>query len=295
MDLFRAHVLVCGGTGCSSSGSAELIKRFEEQIAKNGLDKEVKVVRTGCFGLCEAGPVVIVYPEGTFYSRIKVDDVDEIVSEHLLKGRIVQHLIYKEKADEEQHSTLENIDFYRPQLRLALRNCGRIDPENIDEYIAFDGYRALGKALTEMTPQQVIDEVLKSGLRGRGGAGFPTGKKWQFAAASKADQKYMVCNADEGDPGAFMDRSVLEGDPHAVLEAMAIGGYAIGASVGYIYVRAEYPIAVKRLQIAIDQAREYGLLGEHIFGKYVEHKTEEWDEYKIRVTPWELDRYLERY
>ena len=266
MDLFRAHVLVCGGTGCSSSGSAELIKRFEEQIAKNGLDKEVKVVRTGCFGLCEAGPVVIVYPEGTFYSRIKVDDVDEIVSEHLLKGRIVQHLIYKEKADEEQHSTLENIDFYRPQLRLALRNCGRIDPENIDEYIAFDGYRALGKALTEMTPQQVIDEVLKSGLRGRGGAGFPTGKKWQFAAASKADQKYMVCNADEGDPGAFMDRSVLEGDPPAVLEAMAIGGYAIGASVGYIYVRAEYPIAVKRLQIAIDQAREYGLLGEHIFG-----------------------------
>ena len=266
MDLFRAHVLVCGGTGCSSSGSAELIKRFEEQIAKNGLDKEVKVVRTGCFGLCEAGPVVIVYPEGTFYSRIKVDDVDEIVSEHLLKGRIVQHLIYKEKADEEQHSTLENIDFYRPQLRLALRNCGRIDPENIDEYIAFDGYRALGKALTEMTPQQVIDEVLKSGLRGRGGAGFPTGKKWQFAAASKADQKYMVCNADEGDPGAFMDRSVLEGDPHAVLEAMAIGGYAIGASVGYIYVRAEYPIAVKRLQIAIDQSREYGLLGEHIFG-----------------------------
>ena len=266
MDLFRAHVLVCGGTGCSSSGSAELIKRFEEQIAKNGLEKEVKVVRTGCFGLCEAGPVVIVYPEGTFYSRIKVDDVDEIVSEHLLKGRIVQHLIYKEKADEEQHSTLENIDFYRPQLRLALRNCGRIDPENIDEYIAFDGYRALGKALTEMTPQQVIDEVLKSGLRGRGGAGFPTGKKWQFAAASKADQKYMVCNADEGDPGAFMDRSVLEGDPHAVLEAMAIGGYAIGASVGYIYVRAEYPIAVKRLQIAIDQAREYGLLGEHIFG-----------------------------
>ena len=266
MDLFRAHVLVCGGTGCSSSGSAELIKRFEEQIAKNGLDKEVKVVRTGCFGLCEAGPVVIVYPEGTFYSRIKVDDVDEIVSEHLLKGRIVQHLIYKEKADEEQHSTLENIDFYRPQLRLALRNCGRIDPENIDEYIAFDGYRALGKALTEMTPQQVIDEVLKSGLRGRGGAGFPTGKKWQFAAASKADQKYMVCTADEGDPGAFMDRSVLEGDPHAVLEAMAIGGYAIGASVGYIYVRAEYPIAVKRLQIAIDQAREYGLLGEHIFG-----------------------------
>ena len=266
MDLFRAHVLVCGGTGCSSSGSAELIKRFEEQIAKNGLDREVKVVRTGCFGLCEAGPVVIVYPEGTFYSRIRPDDVDEIVSEHLLKGRIVQHLVYKEKADEEQHVTLDNIDFYRPQMRLALRNCGVIDPENIDEYIAFDGYRALAKALTEMTPDQVISEVLKSGLRGRGGAGFPTGKKWQFAAASKADQKYMVCNADEGDPGAFMDRSVLEGDPHSVLEAMAIGGYAIGASEGYIYVRAEYPIAVKRLEIAINQVREYGLLGKNIFG-----------------------------
>ena len=266
MDLFRAHVLVCGGTGCSSSGSAELIKRFEEQIAKNGLDREVKVVRTGCFGLCEAGPVVIVYPEGTFYSRIRPEDVDEIVSEHLLKGRVVQHLVYKEKANEEQHVTLDNIDFYRPQMRLALRNCGVIDPENIDEYIAFDGYKALAKVLTEMTPEQVIDEVLKSGLRGRGGAGFPTGKKWQFAAASKADQKYMVCNADEGDPGAFMDRSVLEGDPHSVLEAMAIGGYAIGASEGYIYVRAEYPIAVKRLEIAINQAREYGLLGKNIFG-----------------------------
>ena len=265
MDLFRAHVLVCGGTGCSSSGSAELIKRFEEQIAKNGLEKEVKVVRTGCFGLCEAGPVVIVYPEGTFYSRIHVEDVDEIVSEHLLKGRIVQHLVYKEKADEEQHSTLENIDFYRPQMRLALRNCGVIDPENIDEYIAFDGYKALAKVLTEMTPQQVIDEMIKSGLRGRGGAGFPTGKKWQFAAASKADQKYIICNADEGDPGAFMDRSILEGDPHSVIEAMTIGGYAIGATEGYIYVRAEYPIAVKRLEIAIKQAREYGLLGKNIF------------------------------
>ena len=266
MDLFRAHVLVCGGTGCSSSGSAELIARFEEQIAKNGLDREVKVVRTGCFGLCEAGPVVIVYPEGTFYSRIHPEDVDEIVSEHLLKGRIVQHLVYKEKADEEQHVSLDDIDFYRPQMRLALRNCGVIDPENIDEYIAFDGYKALAKVLTEMTPEQVTAEVLKSGLRGRGGAGFPTGKKWQFAAASKADQKYIVCNADEGDPGAFMDRSVLEGDPHSVLEAMVIGGYAIGASEGYIYVRAEYPIAVKRLEIAINQAREYGLLGKNIFG-----------------------------
>ena len=267
MDLFRAHVLVCGGTGCTSSGSAELIKRFEEQLAANGLEKEVKVVRTGCFGLCEAGPVVIVYPEGTFYSRIKVEDVDEIVTEHLLKGRIVNHLVYKEKADEEEeHTTLEDIDFYRPQMRLALRNCGRIDPENIDEYIAFDGYKALGKVLTEMSPEDVIQEMIKSGLRGRGGGGFPTGKKWQFAAASKADQKYIICNADEGDPGAFMDRSILEGDPHSVIEAMAIGGYAIGASEGYVYVRAEYPIAVKRLQLAIDQAREYGLLGKDIFG-----------------------------
>jgi len=267
MDLFRAHVLVCGGTGCTSSGSAELIARFEEQIAKNGLDKEVKVIRTGCFGLCEAGPVVIVYPEGTFYSRIRVEDVDEIVSEHLLKGRTVQHLVYKEKAEEEEeHSTLENIDFYRPQMRLALRNCGVIDPENIDEYIAFDGYKALGKVLTEMSPEDVIKEMIESGLRGRGGGGFPTGKKWQFAAASKADQKYIICNADEGDPGAFMDRSILEGDPHSVIEAMAIGGYAIGATEGYVYVRAEYPIAVKRLQLAIDQAREYGLLGKNIFG-----------------------------
>ena len=267
MDLFRAHVLVCGGTGCTSSGSAELIARFEEQIAKNGLDKEVKVIRTGCFGLCEAGPVVIVYPEGTFYSRIRVEDVDEIVSEHLLKGRTVQHLVYKEKAaEEEQHATLENIDFYRPQMRLALRNCGVIDPENIDEYIAFDGYKALGKVLTEMSPEDVIKEMIESGLRGRGGGGFPTGKKWQFAAASKADQKYIICNADEGDPGAFMDRSILEGDPHSVIEAMAIGGYAIGATEGYVYVRAEYPIAVGRLQTAIDQAREYGLLGKNIFG-----------------------------
>ena len=266
MDLFRAHVLVCGGTGCSSSGSAELIKRFEEQIAKNGLDREVKVVRTGCFGLCEAGPVVIVYPEGTFYSRIRPEDVDEIVSEHLLKGRVVQHLVYKEKADEEQHVTLDNIDFYRPQMRLALRNCGVIDPENIDEYIAFDGYAALGKVLTEMTPEQVIQTMLDSGLRGRGGAGFPTGLKWKFAAGNKADQKYVCCNADEGDPGAFMDRSILEGDPHVVIEAMAIAAYAIGASQGYIYVRAEYPIAVHRLQVAISQAREYGLLGDDIFG-----------------------------
>ena len=268
MELYRSHVLVCGGTGCSSSGSAKLIERFEEQLKEKGLEKEVKVVRTGCFGLCEAGPVVIVYPEGTFYSRVKVEDVDEIVSEHLLKGRKVQHLVYVDHKTHESsvQKSLNEIGFYKQQERVALRNCGVIDPENIDEYIAFDGYQALAKALTEMTPEQVIQEVLDSGLRGRGGAGFPTGKKWQFARASQAEHKYFVCNADEGDPGAFMDRSLLEGDPHAILEAMAIGGYAIGAEEGWIYVRAEYPIAVKRLEKAIEQAHEYGLLGKNIFG-----------------------------
>ena len=268
MDIYRAHVLCCGGTGCTSSGSAQIIERFEQKIKEAGLEKEVKVVRTGCFGLCEAGPVVIVYPEGTFYSRVKVEDVDEIVSEHLLKGRHVQHLVYTDHATHEQNANkgLQDINFYKPQKRVALRNCGVIDPENIDEYLAFDGYKALEKALTSMTREQVIDEILKSGLRGRGGGGFPTGLKWKFTYSSQADQKYVACNADEGDPGAFMDRSVLEGDPHCVLEAMAIAGYAIGASEGYIYVRAEYPIAVKRLEIAIAQAHEYGLLGENIFG-----------------------------
>ncbi len=268
MDLYRAHVLVCGGTGCTSSGSAQLIERFEQQLAEKGLDKEVKVIRTGCFGLCEAGPVVIVYPEGTFYSRVKVEDVDEIVSEHLLKGRKVQHLVYVDHATQESSvsKSLEEIGFYKLQKRLALRNCGVIDPENIDEYIAFDGYKALAKALTEMTREEVVQTILDSGLRGRGGGGFPTGLKWKFGAASQADQKYIACNADEGDPGAFMDRSLLEGDPHAIIEAMAIGGYAIGASEGYVYVRAEYPIAVRRLQVAIDQAKEYGLLGNNIFG-----------------------------
>ena len=267
MDLYRAHVLVCGGTGCTSSGSAQLIERFEQQLAEKGLDKEVKVIRTGCFGLCEAGPVVIVYPEGTFYSRVKVDDVDEIVSEHLLKGRKVQHLVYVDHATKESSVTksLDEIGFYKLQKRVALRNCGVIDPENIDEYIAFDGYKALAKALTEMTREEVIQTVLDSGLRGRGGGGFPTGLKWKFGAASQADQKYIACNADEGDPGAFMDRSVLEGDPHSVLEAMTIAGYAVGAHQGYVYVRAEYPLAVKRLQIAIDQAHEYGRLGKNIF------------------------------
>jgi NADH:ubiquinone oxidoreductase subunit F (NADH-binding)/(2Fe-2S) ferredoxin/NAD-dependent dihydropyrimidine dehydrogenase PreA subunit len=267
MELYRAHVLVCGGTGCTASGSGELLKRFEEKLKENSLEKEIKIVRTGCFGLCEAGPVVIVYPEGTFYSRVKVEDVDEIVSEHLLKGRKVQHLVYVDHATQESSVTksLDEIGFYKKQKRLALRNCGVIDPENIDEYIAFDGYKALGKVLTEMTREQVIDEVIKSGLRGRGGAGFSTGMKWKFTYQSQADQKYVACNADEGDPGAFMDRSVLEGDPHSVIEAMAIAGYAIGASEGYIYVRAEYPIAVKRLAIAIEQAKEYGLLGKNIF------------------------------
>ncbi|WP_302761532.1 NADH-quinone oxidoreductase subunit NuoF [Christensenella hongkongensis] len=266
MDFYRAHVLVCGGTGCTSSGSGEIISKFESELAEKGLDKEVKVVRTGCFGLCEAGPIVIVYPEGAFYSRVKVDDVAEIVEEHLLKGRIVERLLHKEDNVEDVATTLDDIEFYKKQNRVALRNCGVIDPEVIDEYIAFDGYKALGTCLTEKTPEDVIDIIKKSGLRGRGGGGFPTGMKWQFGHDAKGDQKYVICNADEGDPGAFMDRSVLEGDPHSVIEAMAIAGYAIGANMGYVYVRAEYPIAVKRLQIAIDQAKEYGLLGKGIFG-----------------------------
>ena len=266
MDLFRSHVLICAGTGCTSSGSTLVYNRFEKLIADNNLTREVKLVHTGCFGLCEAGPVVIVYPEGAFYSRIQESDVDEIVSEHLVKGRIVTRLLYKESIEPTGGvKALDDVDFYKKQKRIALRNCGVINPEAIDEYIAFDGYKALGKALTEMTPAEVIDVMTRSGLRGRGGAGFPTGRKWAFAAAQPAGQKYVCCNADEGDPGAFMDRSVLEGDPHAVLEAMAIAGYAIGSNQGYIYVRAEYPIAVKRLKIAIDQAREYGLLGDNIF------------------------------
>ena len=265
MDLFRSQVLICGGTGCTSSGSPELIRLFEEKIKNAGLEKEVKVVRTGCFGLCEMGPIVIVYPEGAFYSHIKPENVDEIVNEHLLKGRIVRHLLCREAVEQEGATkSLDEVDFYKKQKRVALRNCGVIDPERIDEYIAFDGYKALAKVLTEMTPQQVIDTIKASGLRGRGGAGFPTGTKWQFAANSVSDQKYVCCNADEGDPGAFMDRSILEGDPNAVIEAMAIAGYAIGANQGYIYVRAEYPIAVKRLQVAIREAREYGLLGKNI-------------------------------
>ena len=265
--MIRTHVMICGGTGCTSSDSPKIAEAMENEIVKLGLQDEVRVVRTGCFGLCEMGPVMIIYPDGTFYSRVKVSDVPEIASEHLLKGRIVERLVHRDAdAEKVDLPTLKDIEFYKPQLRVALRNCGSINPEDIEEYIAMDGYAALGKVLTEMTPEQVIEEMTKSGLRGRGGAGFPTGLKWKFAAVNKTPHKYVVCNADEGDPGAFMDRSVLEGDPHAILEAMCIAGYAIDAHQGYIYVRAEYPIAVHRLKIAINQAREYGLLGKDIFG-----------------------------
>ncbi|MGN0527314.1 MAG: NADH-ubiquinone oxidoreductase-F iron-sulfur binding region domain-containing protein [Acutalibacteraceae bacterium] len=264
--MYRAHVLVCGGTGCTSSHSGELIDALNENIKSHGLEDEISVVRTGCFGLCALGPIMIVYPEGCFYSEVKVEDIPEIVEEHLLKGRIVKRLLYSETVKEEEVKPLRETNFYKNQHRVALRNCGVIDPENIEEYIAVDGYRALAKALTEMTPDEVIQTVIDSGLRGRGGGGFPTGRKWSFTAANKADQKYVVCNADEGDPGAFMDRSVLEGDPHCIVEAMAICGYATGATEGYVYVRAEYPIAVGRLQKAIDDARAYGLLGKNIFG-----------------------------
>ena len=263
--MYRSHVLVCGGTGCTSSGSQRIIDRLEKEIAANGLSEEVGVVKTGCFGLCALGPIMIVYPEGTFYSMVREDDIPEIVSEHLLKGRVVTRLLYDETTKADKIIPLNETNFYKKQHRVALRNCGVINPENIEEYIGTGGYEALGVVLTEKTPEDVIQILLDSGLRGRGGAGFPTGLKWKFAAQNEADQKYVCCNANEGDPGAFMDRSILEGDPHAVLEAMAIAGYAIGASQGYIYVRAEYPIAVKRLEIAIGQAREYGLLGENIF------------------------------
>ena len=264
--MFRSHVMVCGGTGCTSSGSQKIIDAFNKEIAAAGLHKEVKVIKTGCFGLCALGPIVVVYPEGSFYSMVQPEDVKEIVNEHLLKGRVVTRLLYDETVQGDTIKSLNDTEFYKHQMRVALRNCGRIDPDNIEEYIAYDGYAALGKALTEMTPDEVIKTVLDSGLRGRGGGGFPTGRKWQLAAVNKADQKYVACNADEGDPGAFMDRSILEGDPHAVIEAMAIAAYAIGATKGYVYIRAEYPIAVGRLEIAIAQAREAGLLGQNIMG-----------------------------
>ena len=263
----KYNVLVCGGTGCTSSHSEQIVEKLNSEIAANGLEKDVKVVLTGCFGLCALGPIMIVYPEGCFYSMVDVNNIPRIVKEHLVEGKPVTELLYKETvAEDGSIKALDETDFYKKQIRVALRNCGVIDPEDINEYIANDGYLALAKVLTEMTPDDVIKCVSDSGLRGRGGGGFPTGRKWALTAPNKAPQKYVVCNADEGDPGAFMDRSVLEGDPHCVIEAMAIAGYAIGATLGYVYVRAEYPIAVRRLQIAIDQAREAGLLGKNIFG-----------------------------
>ena len=267
MNFVRSHILVCTGTGCSSSNSPKIIEAFERELKAQGMDQEARVVKTGCFGLCAMGPVVLIYPEGAFYTHVTPDDVPEIVSEHIVKGRIVQRLLHKEGDNAEKVTSLSDTRFYKNQYRIALRNCGVINPESIDEYIGTGGYEALGRALTEQTPQQVIDAILASGLRGRGGAGFPTGRKWQMThdAVSPDGVKFVCCNADEGDPGAFMDRSVLEGDPHSVIEAMTIAGYAIGAHQGYIYVRAEYPIAVHRLQVAIGQAREYGLLGKNIF------------------------------
>lgn len=267
MAFKRSQILLCGGTGCTSSGSQTLVKEFKKELIKHELMDEVELVITGCFGLCELGPVVIVYPEGTFYSRVEPSDIPELVEEHLVKGRPLERLIYSEKKEGEHPLSINELGFYKKQKRIALANCGVIDPEDIEEYIAFDGYMALEKVLFKMTPQEVIDEVKASGLRGRGGGGFPTGLKWQFAynADSPDGVKFVACNADEGDPGAFMDRSVLEGDPHRLIEAMAIAAYAIGAQKGYVYVRAEYPIAVKRLQIAIDQAKDYGLLGDNVF------------------------------
>jgi len=266
MALYRAHVLICHGTGCASGGSPKVLEAFKDELQKKNLDKEVLVIATGCHGMCEFGPIVVVYPEGTFYSRVSPADVPEIVEEHLYKGRIVNRLLYKEPISAEKVCHYKEIPFYGKQHRIVLSNCGYINPDNIDEYISRDGYQALGKCLTEMSPDQVIDEMKKSGLRGRGGGGFPTGLKWSFCAASKGEKKYVICNADEGDPGAFMDRSILEGDPHAVIEGMMIGAYAMGADEGYIYCRAEYPLAIKRLQTAIKQATEYGLLGENVLG-----------------------------
>ena len=264
MDFYRAHVLICGGTGCTSSNSNKIKQELEAQINKNNLKNKTghyRLFRTLC-----RGPIIVVYPEGVMYTMVREEDVEEIVNEHFIKGRPVKRLMAGDKETEDTTTSLDSVDFFQRQVRIALRNCGVINPENIDEYIAYDGYRALAKALTEMTPEQVIDEIKKSGLRGRGGAGFPTGLKWELTMKAKGDKKYVCCNADEGDPGAFMDRSILEGDPHSIIDPMTIAGYAIGSDQGYIYVRAEYPIAVKRLQIAIDQAKEYGLLGKNIFG-----------------------------
>ena len=265
MAKYKNQVLVCAGTGCRASQSEDIVQNLVNAVKENGIDGEVQVVRTGCFGFCEKGPVVKMVPDNTFYVHVSPDDASELVSEHLVKGRKVERLLYEDPETHEKISDSKQMGFYKKQIRIALRNCGFVNPENIDEYIARDGYQALGKAL-EMKPEEVIDEIKKSGLRGRGGGGFPTGLKWELTRKVKAEQKYVVCNADEGDPGAFMDRSILEGDPHTVLEAMAINGYCTGASKGLIYIRAEYPLAIERLKIAIDQAREYGLLGENIFG-----------------------------
>ncbi|MBN1113543.1 MAG: NADH-quinone oxidoreductase subunit NuoF [Bacteroidales bacterium] len=266
MAKYKMHLLVCAGTGCRASAGETIIENFKKELEEKNLAGEVQVVPTGCFGFCEKGPIVKVMPDNTFYTQVTPDDVKEIIDEHIIKGRKVERLLYKDPKKEEHVSDSKHMGFYKKQIRIALRNCGFINPENIEEYIARDGYSALGKCLTELTPGQVIDEIKKSGLRGRGGGGFPTGLKWEFCAKNDADQKYVVCNADEGDPGAFMDRSILEGDPHAVLEAMAICGYSTKASIGLIYIRAEYPLAIERLKTAIKQAREYGMLGKDIFG-----------------------------
>ncbi|MGN1329917.1 MAG: NADH-quinone oxidoreductase subunit NuoF [Clostridia bacterium] len=263
-DTREKHILICHGTGCTSSKSPEILKRFREIIKEKNIEN-VRVIQTGCFGLCAKGPIIIIRPEDTFYANCKVEDCEEIIEKHIQNGEIVERLLCKD-IDGKKVQKLDELSFYKKQKRIALKNCGVINPEEIDEYIAFDGYKALEKVLTQMSPEDVIDVITKSGLRGRGGAGFPTGKKWELTKESKGDQKYVVCNADEGDPGAFMDRSILEGDPHSVLEAMAIAAYTIGANQGFIYVRAEYPIAVHRFQVAIDQAREYGILGKNIFG-----------------------------
>jgi len=265
-SIYRSHVLVCTGTGCVSSGAKNIKVKLEDELSRHELMNEIKIVETGCHGFCEKGPIMIVYPEGVFYCQLKEEDVGEIVEEHLLKGRIVERLLYKEPITEDSIPSYNDIDFYKKQKRIVLSNCGKINPENIEEYIANGGYEAAGKAITEMTPEEVIKEIKEAGLRGRGGAGFPTGLKWELTHKAKGDKKYVVCNADEGDPGAFMDRSLLEGDPHRIIEGMIIAAYAVGADEGYVYVRAEYPLAIKRLEIAIQQAEKLGLLGEDIFG-----------------------------
>ena len=266
MTKIKTHVLCCGGTGCKASASDEIIATFEKLLKEKGLQDEVQVIRTGCFGFCETGPIVKMLPDNTFYTQVKPEDVEKIINEHIIKGRKVTDLLYLDPENKQHVADSKHMGFYKKQLRIALRNCGFINPEDIDEYISRGGYEAIAKVLGEMTPQQVIDEVTKSGLRGRGGAGFPTGVKWGLCAKNQADQKYVICNADEGDPGAFMDRSIMEGDPNSIIEAMAICGYAIGATKGLVYIRAEYPLAIHRLQVAIAQAREYGLLGDDILG-----------------------------